>query len=100
MKLNRSEYQGAVDELPKWRIAGGGTLAGFAQLDDQREARIQRSLNSYHCDTVMIKDIVSSESKFQPIMHTQVLCIDKDHSKEKSSAIEKPKKPKVPEDQV
>ena len=48
----------------------------------------------------MIKDIVSSASKFSPIMHAQALCIDKDHSKKKPSAIEKPKKPKVPEDQV
>ena len=48
----------------------------------------------------MIKGIVSSASKIPPIMHAQALCIDKDHSKEKSSAIEKPNKPKVPEDQV
>ena len=46
MKLNRSEYQGAADKFPKWRIAGGRILAGLVQLDDQREARIQRSLNA------------------------------------------------------
>ena len=44
----------------------------------------------------MIKDIVSSASKFPPIMHAQALCIDKDHTKKKPSAIEKPKKPEVP----
>ena len=31
MKLNRSEYQGAVDEFPKWRIAGGRILAGLVR---------------------------------------------------------------------
>ena len=31
MKLNRSEYQGAVDEFPKWRIAGGKILAGLVR---------------------------------------------------------------------
>ena len=27
MKLNRSEYQGAAEEFPKWRLAGGRILA-------------------------------------------------------------------------
>ena len=31
MKLNRSEYQGAADEFPKWRIAGGRILAGLVR---------------------------------------------------------------------
>ena len=31
MKLNRSEYQGAVDEFPKWRIAGGRILGGLVR---------------------------------------------------------------------
>ena len=31
MKLNRSEYQGAADEFPKWRIAGGQILAGLVR---------------------------------------------------------------------
>ena len=75
-------------------------MSGLVQLDDQREARIQRSLNAYHRDSVMIKDIVSSASKFPPIVHAQALCIDKDDTKKKPSAIDKPKKPKVPEDQV
>ena len=30
MKLNRSEYQGAADEFPKWRMAGGRILAGLS----------------------------------------------------------------------
>ena len=46
------------------------------------------------------RDIVSSASKFPPIIHAQALCIDKDDTKKKPSAIDKPKKPKVPEDQV
>ena len=29
MKLNWSEYQGAANEFPKWRIAGGRILAGL-----------------------------------------------------------------------
>ena len=29
MKLNRGEYQGAADEFPKWRRAGGRILAGL-----------------------------------------------------------------------
>ena len=37
---------------------------------------------------------------FSPIVHAQALYIDKDHATKKPSAIEKPKKPKVPEDQV
>ena len=31
MKLNRGEYQGAADEFPKWRIAGGRILAGLVR---------------------------------------------------------------------
>ena len=31
MKLNREEYQGAADEFPKWRIAGGRILAGLVR---------------------------------------------------------------------
>ena len=31
MKLNRSEYQGAADEFPKWRMAGGRVLAGLVR---------------------------------------------------------------------
>ena len=31
MKLNRSEYQGAADEFPKWRMAGGRILAGLVR---------------------------------------------------------------------
>ena len=31
MKLNRSEYQGAADEFPKWGIAGGRILAGLVR---------------------------------------------------------------------
>ena len=31
MKLNREEYQVAADEFPKWRIAGGGILAGLVR---------------------------------------------------------------------
>ena len=31
MKLNRSEYQSAADEFPKWRIAGGRILAGLVR---------------------------------------------------------------------
>ena len=46
MKLTKSRFQGAADEIPKYLIAGGRILAGFVQLDDEREARIQRSLNA------------------------------------------------------
>ena len=28
MKLNREEYQGAADEFPKWRRAGGQNISG------------------------------------------------------------------------
>ena len=31
MKLNRGEYQGAADEFPKWRMAGGRILAGLVR---------------------------------------------------------------------
>ena len=31
MKLNRGEFQGAADEFPKWRIAGGRILAGLVR---------------------------------------------------------------------
>ena len=31
MKLNRSEYQGAADEFPKWRMTGGRVLAGLVR---------------------------------------------------------------------
>ena len=31
MKLNREEYQGAADEFPKWRMAGGRILAGLVR---------------------------------------------------------------------
>ena len=31
MKLNRSEYLGAADEFPKWRMAGGRILAGLVR---------------------------------------------------------------------
>ena len=31
MKLNRSEYQGAAEEFPKWRMAGGRILAGLVR---------------------------------------------------------------------
>ena len=31
MKLNRSEYQSAADEFPKWRMAGGRVLAGLVR---------------------------------------------------------------------
>ena len=31
MKLNRGEVQGAADEFPKWRIAGGRILAGLVR---------------------------------------------------------------------
>ena len=31
MKLNRGEYQGAADEFPKWRRAGGRILAGLVR---------------------------------------------------------------------
>ena len=31
MKLNREEYQGAADEFPKWRRAGGRILAGLVR---------------------------------------------------------------------
>jgi lysozyme len=31
MKLNRSEYQDAAEEFPKWRIAGGRILAGLVR---------------------------------------------------------------------
>jgi lysozyme len=29
MKLNRGEYQGAVDEFPKWKFANKRVLAGL-----------------------------------------------------------------------
>jgi len=48
----------------------------------------------------MIKDIVSLTNKFTPIAHTQALCIDKHDTKKKPSAIDKPQKPKIPEDQA
>ena len=31
MKLNRGDYQGAADELPKWRKAGGRVLKGLVR---------------------------------------------------------------------
>ena len=31
MKVNKEEYQGAADEFPKWRIAGGRILAGLVR---------------------------------------------------------------------
>ena len=31
MKLNRGEYQGAADEFPKWRMAGGRIQAGLVR---------------------------------------------------------------------
>ena len=31
MKLNRSEFQSAADEFPKWRMAGGRVLAGLVR---------------------------------------------------------------------
>jgi len=39
MKLNRGEYQGAADEFPKWRIAGGRILAGLI-----RRRAVERAL--------------------------------------------------------
>jgi len=39
MKLNRGEVQGAADEFPKWRIAGGRILAGLV-----RRRAVERSL--------------------------------------------------------
>ena len=39
MKLNREEYQGAADEFPKWRIAGGRILAGLV-----RRRAVERAL--------------------------------------------------------
>jgi hypothetical protein len=42
------------------------------------------------------KDIVSSSGRFSPIVHAQDLSIDKDHTKKKPSAIERPEKPNVP----
>ena len=74
-------------------------MSGLVQLDDQR-GPYPEITQCYHRGSVMIKDIVSSASKFPPIVHAQALCIDKDHTKKKPSAIEKPKKPEVPEDNV
>ena len=70
-------------------------MSGFVQLDDQRGPYPEITQCS-HRGSVMIKDIVSLASKFPPIMHAQALHIDKDHTKKKPSAIEKPKKPEVP----
>ena len=39
MKLNRGEYQGAADEFPKWRMAGGRILAGLV-----RRRAVERAL--------------------------------------------------------
>ena len=39
MKLNRGEFQGAADEFPKWRIAGGRILAGLV-----RRRAVERAL--------------------------------------------------------
>jgi len=50
----------------------------------------------YQRGSVMIRDIVSSSGGFSTIVHAQALYIDKDHTKKKPSAIEKPKKPEVP----
>ena len=74
-------------------------MAGLVQISDQR-GPYPEITQCYHRGSVMIKDIVSSASKFPPIVHAQALCFDKDDTKQRPSAIDKPKKPKVPEDQV
>ena len=70
-------------------------MAGLVQNSDQR-GPYPEIRQCYHRGSVMIRDIVCSASKFPPIVHAQALCIDKDDTKKKPSAIEKPKKPEVP----
>jgi len=38
MKLNRSEYQGAPDEFPKWKFANKRILAGLIRRREAEKA--------------------------------------------------------------
>jgi lysozyme len=44
MKLNRGQYEGAADEFPKWRRAGGRILSGLVR---RRKAEMGLFLNGY-----------------------------------------------------
>jgi len=38
MKLNRGDVEGAADEFPKWRKAGGRVLSGLVRRRDAERA--------------------------------------------------------------
>ena len=68
----------------------------LVQIDDQRGPYENIQTCYIRCAEV-IKDLNSG--KF-PIILAQAFCVDKSHSQKKPSVIDKPQKPKVPEDNV
>ena len=59
MKLNRGDYEGAADEFPKWRRAGGRILKGLVR---RRKSEQRLFLESLICIHETAHDMLRGES--------------------------------------